>query len=51
MLPLPGAASRRLEFELFTDDCNGLGERTCPDAKGAFDAACLTADVLRDVED
>jgi hypothetical protein len=44
-------ASSRLEFELFTDDCDGLRERTGPDAESAFDDARLAADVLREVED
>jgi hypothetical protein len=48
MLP-PAAALRRLE--LFPDDGDDLRERPGADSEGAFDDACLTADVLRDVED
>jgi hypothetical protein len=44
-------ASGRLEFKLFTDGCDGLGERTGAYAEGASYDARLAADVLREVED
>ncbi len=43
--------SIRLEFELFTNECDGVRERTCTDAKRSFANACLAMGVLRDVED
>jgi hypothetical protein len=43
--------SSRLEVEPFTDDCDGLRERSGTDAESAFDDARLAADVLREVED
>ena len=49
MLPYP--PSSRLEFESFTDDCDGLRERRGTDPESAFNDASLAADVLREVED
>jgi hypothetical protein len=43
--------SSRLEFELLTDECDGLRERTGTDARRAFNNARLAADILRKVED
>ena len=43
--------SSRLEVEPFTDDCEGLRERSGTDAKSALDDARLAADVLCEVED
>ena len=40
-----------LEFELFLENCDSLGERTGTDSEGAFDDARLASDVLREVED
>ncbi len=40
----------RLEFESFTDNCDGLSERTGTEAESAFDDTRLAADVLREVE-
>jgi hypothetical protein len=42
---------RRLDFEPFTDDCDGLRERTGTETESAFDDARLAADVSREVED
>jgi len=44
-------ASSRFEFELFSDDCDGLRERTGADSESAFDDTRLAANVLRKVED
>jgi len=49
-LPYPQASSG-LGFESFTDDCDGLRERTGTNAESALDDARLAADVLREVED
>ena len=43
--------SSRLEVEFFTDQSDGLCERTGTDAESAFDDASFTADVTREVED
>jgi hypothetical protein len=40
-----------LDFESFTDHCDGLRERRGTEAKSAFDDARLAADVVREVED
>jgi len=44
-------ASSRLEFELFPNGCDGLGERTGAKTERAFYDARLAVDVLREVED
>jgi len=49
MLSCPKSSS--WEIEAFTDDCDGLRERTGSDAESAFDDARLAVDVLREVED
>ena len=47
----PSLASSGLIFEFFTEDCDGLRERTCTDAESSLDDARFAADVLREVED
>jgi hypothetical protein len=39
-----------LDFESFTENCDGPRERTSTEAEGALDDVCLAADVLREVE-
>jgi hypothetical protein len=41
---------RRLEFESFTDNGDGLRERTGTEAESSFDDARLAAVVVREVE-
>ena len=44
-------SSRGLEVESFTEERDGLRKRTICDAKSAFYDACLTADVVCEIED
>ncbi len=46
----PPRTLRRLDFESFTENCDGPRERTSTEAEGALDDVCLAADVLREVE-
>jgi hypothetical protein len=49
-IPLAQTSSR-LEFKLLTDECDGLRERTGPDAESPFDDTRLAANVSSKVED
>ncbi len=50
VVALPQTSSR-LDVQPFTEDCDGLRERTDTDAEGAFDNARLAADVVGEVEE
>lgn len=43
--------SSSLEFEVFTEQSDGLRERTGTDSESAFDDASFTADVSCEIKD